>query len=224
MALYCYLKKTPKIRKKNQASFIPAVLIFLGAVLVANALTPIFLYQLKSVRFQEPTLISPVESFFIDYTKPATWFPDAPKAVPRPTKITHYNLSIPKLKINKAVVMIGGEDLFESLVHYPGTAYPGQYGNAIIFGHSVLPQFFSPKNYKSIFSTLPTLKEGDEIFVDFDGIAYRYLVIKMVEVLPNDVSILEQHYDGEYLSLVTCVPPGTFLKRLIVKAKLAYIP
>jgi len=45
-------------------------------------------------------------------------------------------------------------------------------------------------------------------------------VIKIVETLPEDVSILEQYYDGEYLSLITCVPPGTYLRRLVVRAKL----
>jgi sortase A len=97
---------------------------------------------------------------------------------------------------------------------------PGQYGNAVIFGHSVLPQFFNPKDYKTIFSTLPTLKEKDEIFINFDGIEYRYQVTKMVETLPEDISVLEQQYDGEYLSLITCVPPGTYLKRLVVRARL----
>jgi sortase A len=187
------------------------------------------MYQLKSFQFSRGALISPVESSYSDYNdyngynsynNYKNWFAEAPKLPTRETKITHYNISIPKLKIENAVVAIGGEDLSESLIQYPGTALPGEYGNTVIFGHSVLPQFYNPKNYKTIFSTLPTLKEGDEILVDFDGIRYRYVVVKMVEVSPNDVSVLEQRYDGEYLSLVTCVPPGTYLRRLIVKAKL----
>ncbi len=221
--LYCYLKANPKIKVGTHFRFLPLSLIILGAFLVANAFFPIFLYQLKSFRFSSPVLIVPVESssnLYNNYDDYKNWFPSAPKLPTRSSKITHYNLSIPKLKIEKAVVQIGGENLAESLIHYPGTALPGQYGNAVIFGHSVLPQFFNPKNYKTIFSTLPTLKEGDEILVSFDGIDYRYQVIKMVEVSPSDVSVLEQRYDSEYLSLVTCVPPGTYLKRLIVRAKL----
>lgn len=218
--LYCYLKTAPKIRTESYFRFLPFSLVILGTFLIANALFPIFLYQLKSFRFSEPVFIAPVDSSFIDYTKPSSWFPTAPELPVRPSKITHYNLSIPKLKIEKAVVQIGGEDLSESLIHYPGTALPGQYGNVVIFGHSVLPQFFNPKSYKTIFSTLPELSVGDEILVDFDGVQYRYRVIKMVEVSPPDASVLEQRYDSEYLSLVTCVPPGTYLKRLIARAKL----
>lgn len=222
--LYCYLKASPKIKTKINLRPFSIGLVLMGFFLIANAFFPILLYQLKSFRFSPPSLISPVESSFIpsegelnDYKN---WFVNTPSFASSPSKITHYNLSIPKLKIEKAVVQIGGENLSESLIQYPGTALPGQYGNTVIFGHSVLPQFFNPKNYKTIFSTLPQLKEGDEIFLDFDGIQYRYRVIQMVEVSPQDVSILEQRYDAEYLSLVTCVPPGTYLRRLVVRAKL----
>jgi sortase A len=103
---------------------------------------------------------------------------------------------------------------------YPGTANPGQPGNTVLFGHSVLPQFFNPKNYLTIFSTLPTLKDGDEILVNFDGVNYRYLVEEMVEVSPEDTSVLEQRYDDSYITLITCVPPGTYLRRLIVRGRL----
>jgi len=222
--LYCYLKTSPKIRTESHFRLFPFSLVILGTFLVGNAFFPIFLYQLKSLRFSQPVLVTPVESssynFYNDYNNYKNWFPSASSLPLRPSKITHYNLSIPKLKIKKAVVAIGGENLAESLIQYPGTALPGDYGNTVIFGHSVLPQFFNPKNYKTIFSTLPTLEEGDEILVDFDGVEYHYQVIKMIEVSPDDVSILEQRYDGEYLSLVTCVPPGTYLRRLIVMAKL----
>lgn len=220
--LYCYLKTSPRVRAKSHFRFFSFALVILGSFFLANALFPIFLYQLKSFRFSRPVLIKPVESSFNEYNDYKNWFPDAPKLPPKPSKITHYNLSIPKLKIEKAVVQVGGEDLSKSLIQYPGTSLPGQYGNVVIFGHSVLPQFFNPKNYKTIFSTLPKLNVGDEILVDFDGIEYKYQIIQMVEVSPNDVSILEQRYDGEYLSLVTCVPPGTYLRRLIVRAKLVF--
>jgi sortase A len=117
-------------------------------------------------------------------------------------------------------VVIGGEDLEKGLVHYGGTAYPGEYGNTVIFGHSTLPYFFNPKDYKTIFSWLPSLNEGDEIYVNYEGVTYKYKIIEMRVVMPDDVSILEQKYDDSYLSLITCVPPGTYNHRLWVKSKL----
>lgn len=217
-------KPAPPVQIKKNSRYLPLLFFMAGIVFLANALLPIVSYEIKSQNFSR-ALISPVEvlgetNAVVDYSQPRSWFPTAPELSRKLSNITHYTISIPKLKINQAIVQIGGEDLMRSLVQYPGTALPGQYGNTVIFGHSVLPQFFNPKDYRTIFSTLPTLEEKDEILVNFDGIEYRYRVLKMVEVSPEDVSVLEQQYDREYLSLVTCVPPGTYLRRLIVRAKL----
>lgn len=227
MTPYRYVKAKPQSRKR--LNFLSGALLIGGIILVANVTLPILLYQLRgkanfSQRFLSPTKETNIQVLggeaVVDYSKASSWFPTAPKLPPRPSKITHYTISVPKLKIDQAVVEIGGEDLMKSLIQYSGTALPGQYGNTAVFGHSVLPQFFNPKNYKTIFSTLPTLEKGDEILVNFDGIEYRYRVIQIIEVKPTDVSVLTQHYDGRYLSLITCVPPGTYLKRLVVRAQL----
>lgn len=155
----------------------------------------------------------------IDYTKASNWFPNQPQSnINLAGRI--YFLSIPKLKINEATVKIAGEDLDKSLIHYGGTGLPGDYGAAVIFGHSILPQFYDPKNYKAIFSLLPKLTEGDEIFVKYDGITFRYVVKGMRVTTPNDISILEQRYDSSYIKLITCAPPGTYWKRFEVTAQL----
>lgn len=155
-----------------------------------------------------------------DYTQAGNWFPknssyqlniQAPKS---------YKLSIPKLEIEEALVNTIGEDLSKGLVHYSGTALPGNLGNGVVFGHSILPQFYSPENYMAIFSTLHTLEDGDQIIVSYDDIQYQYQVVDMFEVEPTDISVLDQEYDDKYLTLITCTPPGTYLRRLIVKAKL----
>jgi len=231
---YRYLKAAPLgyqlERQRRQLFFwrsFSVLVVVTGLILLGNAALPIILYELTNSQFNAH-LVSPLatektvlgETITPDYANPKSWFPVAPVLPPQPSRITHYSLSIPQLGIEEATVQIGGEDMMENLIHYPGTALPGQYGNSVIFGHSVLPQFFNPKNYKTIFSTLPTLKEGDEILVDFDGIRYRYLVRKMIETRPEDVTILEQNYDSQWLSLITCVPPGTYLRRLIVRAQL----
>lgn len=231
MPLYCYIKAPPKKPLFSKFSVSGQTLslasILLGIVFIVNTLLPIGLYEIQSQRFKS-RLVSPVEvlgesNSVVDYSRPESWFPTAPLTQTTPSRITHYTISIPKLKINEATVQIGGKDLMRSLIHYSGTALPGQYGNAVIYGHSVLPTFYNPKNYRTIFSTLPTLEKGDEIYVNFDGIDYLYRIFDMFEVTPDDVSVLEQRYDGEYLSLITCVPPGTYIRRLIVKARLVKI-
>lgn len=159
------------------------------------------------------------DSTEIDFTKASNWFPTKPQSHLNTLGQVYY-LSIPKLRIQDAKVKIGGEDLNESLIHYGGTGLPGDYGNAVIFGHSILPQFYDPTNYKAIFSLLPKLERGDEIFLKYDGVTYRYVVYAMEIASPDDISVLEQRYDSAYLSLVTCVPPGTYWKRLHVRARL----
>ena len=226
--LYAYIKKQPRVSNQKRRAFffkyIPLTSLLVGVVFLLSVFWPILKYEIKSKSFTQQ-LVSPVEvlgesATVVDYSRPSTWFPTAPSLSLQSSKITHYTLSIPKLKIEQAIVYIGGEDLMKSLIQYPGTALPGQYGNTVVFGHSVLPQFFNPKNYKTIFSTLPTLIKGDEILIDFDGVLYRYEVFELREVLPDDVSVLEQRHNAEYLSLITCVPPGTYLRRLIVSARL----
>ena len=205
---------------------------------MVNATAPIISYQLHlSPEFKEPEFLSPVvpgsqigslsvfnqvlgeqdEDNLIDIKN---WFPEAVFPSPKKEEIASFNLSIPVLKINDALVKVGVDSLDKNLAQYPGTGIPGQKGNTVIFGHSVLAQFFNPKNYKTIFSTLPTIKKKDEILLDYDGVRYTYLVEEMTEVQPNDIGILAQRFDDSYITLVTCVPPGTYLRRLVVRARL----
>lgn len=159
----------------------------------------------------------------VDYTKASNWFVGgASKEDFAASNISYYTISIPKLKIENATVAIGGEDLAKHLIQYPGTALPGKIGNSVIFGHSILPIFYNPKNYLSIFSLLPTLQKGDEITVNYDGITYKYEVENMFEVTPTDIQVLDQDKSDSFLTLVTCVPPGDprKLRRLIVRARI----
>jgi len=162
-----------------------------------------------------------------DYTQLSSWFVNDTgttvlSTLP-PSGSSSYYLSIPKLKIDQANVIIGSSDLKKSLIQYPQTALPGQLGSPVIFGHSVLPQFFNPKSYLTIFSTLYKLKQGDDIIINFDHITYKYVIEEMFEVQPTDLSVLEQRFDGRYLTIITCSPPGTYLRRLVIKARLTDI-
>jgi sortase A len=157
-----------------------------------------------------------------DLTQASTWFVGGAKASDfSASKIQYFTVDVPKLKIKDATVTIGGEDLNKSLVQYPGTALPGRPGNTVIFGHSILPIFYNPKNYISIFSLLPSLNKGDEIDINYDGISYVYKIEQMFEVKPTDIQVLDQDYSDSFVTLVTCVPPGdpSNPERLIVRAR-----
>lgn len=199
-----------------------------GVIILAGVIWPIVSYKTVS-KGEDLNLVNPVSvkgTFEVqdnlDLTKASNWFVGGASGDEfRASNISYYNLSIPKLKIKDAIVGIGEEDLSKNLIQYPGTALPGKKGNAVIFGHSVLPIFFNPKDYISIFSTLPTLKIGDDILVNYDSVLYKYRVESMFEVYPTDIQVLQQDNSDSFLTLVTCVPPGDprKAKRLIVRAR-----
>ncbi|AKM79750.1 MAG: Sortase family protein [Candidatus Beckwithbacteria bacterium GW2011_GWB1_47_15] len=226
---------------------LPTIMMTVGASLIISVGYPIVSYELTAFvrQTRRPQILSPVPdealseargyispqpanpisddqrvlASSVDYTNIDSWFNFArPQEIT--SNITDYTISIPKLRIKDALVTIGGRDLDKSLIHYGGTANPGEVGNPVIFGHSILPQFYDPENYISIFSLLPTLRPGDEIMVKFDGIIYTYQVTDYYEVSPDEIDILEQRFDKKELTLVTCVPPGTYLRRGIIKAQL----
>ncbi|HPT65735.1 MAG TPA: sortase [Candidatus Woesebacteria bacterium] len=235
---YLYLKKnTPSPKNKSTAKKKKMATIFLviGLVFFFSALFPILKFQLQSsLNFSQ--MINPLSlksysgsqnilgTVTTDYTQMANWFvadsSENNQLFSNNNNLT-YKISIPKLKIKDAVVTIGSMDLKKSLIQYPQTALPGQLGNTVVFGHSVLPQFFNPNNYLTIFSTLYKLKQGDEIFIEYDSVQYKYIINEMFEVKPTDLSVLEQRFDQKNLTLITCSPPGTYLRRLIIKASLS---
>jgi sortase A len=238
---YLYIKKTAKVPKKLRGpkkKIVSYVFLAIGFFLFLSAVMPILRFQVEySSKFKQT--INPLSNKFYnnngsilgnmstDYTQLSNWFVDEGSDISangsdilKSGSLTSYKLSIPSLKVNDAVVEVGSMDLKKSLIQYPQTALPGQLGNAVIFGHSVLPQFFNPKSYLTIFSTLYRLKQGDDIVINFDGIEYKYRIEEMYEVVPTDLSVLEQRFDGKYLTLITCSPPGTYLRRLVVKAKI----
>lgn len=241
-----YIKAKPMFAppKTNHLSLLAVILMVFGSLLIGSVAGPIAAYLfVTSPRLnRDSALISPqpppgapinilgskavaatpqIRDYLSpDYTNLKNWFSLTSIPTPAPSKITHYNLSIPKLKIEDAIVTIGGTDLSKSLIHYAGTATPGEFGTPVIFGHSILRQFYNPKNYLSIFSTIMTLQSGDQIIIKYNGVTYTYKVIDKLEVKPTDIEVLSQRFDGRFLKLITCVPEGTYLRRGIIVAQL----
>jgi len=241
MPVYVYKKKDRSPRKKaiNYFSYLSLVV---GSLLLFWSFYPILSFEIYSRFFIKNKVQSPVPQESVpslneansvlgafnifsnnlrDYTQVSLWFPNKPQSsIVTDTPVKQYQLSIPKLNIKDAVVIVGGEDLSRSLVHYLPQSMPGEYGNVAIFGHSTLPQLYNPKDYKSIFTYLPSLEKGDSIYVKIGDIEYQYEVASMTVVKPTEISVLEQNRETSFLTLVTCVPPGTYWNRLVIKARL----
>lgn len=169
------------------------------------------------------SLFSNVASIGTDYSNPENWFPSYRTTKSETAKISSYTLSIPKLGIKDAAVTTIDNELDKHLVNYSGTAIPPEKGNSVIFGHSTLPQLFKPSDYKTIFATLHTLKIGDEFSINVRDVIYAYKIHSITIVDPSNTSIFFQDTDDSHITLVTCTPPGTTWKRLIIKATLQKI-
>lgn len=131
-----------------------------------------------------------------------------------------FRISIPSIGLDSISTLVYSNHFEENLAHLPGSALPGEKGNAFVTGHSMLPNL-APKGSKAFFAKLPEVKKGDEIIVDALGQRYIYKVSELKIVDPKDISvIMPPDSNGRYISLMTCVPPGFNTKRLVVIGKL----
>lgn len=138
----------------------------------------------------------------------------------------YFYITIPRLKITDALIKseFDGPSPDSFIGHYKGSALPGEIGDSFIYGHSVLPWFFNPKNYKTIFSTLGDLKAGDTFTIKYNERKMTYKVEETVILSPKEVNPLEnwkpKYLNESTVSLMTCWPAGTKTNRLIVRAVL----
>jgi sortase A len=114
-------------------------------------------------------------------------------------------LAIPSLGVDVPVVLIGFENgtwpvdqLTYAAGHLQGTASPGAPGNVAIAGHVTLA-----RGGDGPFRNLAQLRQGDEVVVYVDDAAYRYRVVEVRIVLPEEVSVTAPTAEPQ-LTLITC--------------------
>lgn len=136
-------------------------------------------------------------------------------------------LIIPKINVDVPVIYDAGNDhdsqmaaMEKGVAHFsiPGaSSHPGEIGNTVIAGHSS-NDIFGGGDYKFIFAQLEKLKPGDNIYANYQGVRYGYVVTRTEVVKPNQVDKLLITSDKPTLTLVTCTPLGTATNRLLVFA------
>lgn len=240
MAIALYVKKFPKKKNMRAQRMFYGMMTGIGALAILFALLPFFTWQFSvlpkltgkvdnapvpkaqvlsaaTTLAQNVQVVKDADGFsYFTTTDPKISTPSA--AINRPER---FSISVPKLEIEDANVVVDSTRFDKNLAHFPGTAIPGQVGNPFITGHSVLPEFFDSKNYRTIFSHLSDLEIGDDISVNVDGKIYHYIVQYSKIVDPHDTSVLLPiSANGHNLTLMSCVPPGTNLKRIVVIASL----
>jgi LPXTG-site transpeptidase (sortase) family protein len=125
------------------------------------------------------------------------------------------NIKLPRLKLDTDVVEGGFSfNVWDvpryTAVHYwPVSGFPGSSGNIVIAGHA---GFFN-----TIFDQLPQAVVGDEIILMVGNKERHYKVTESMTLLPEDNWVMNPTAD-ESLTLITCVPPGVYSHRLVVRA------
>lgn len=111
------------------------------------------------------------------------------------------------------------KELESGVVRYPGSAKPGNPGNAFIFGHSSNFPWLEGE-YNDVFALLDNVVYGDEIVVYYGQEKYTYKIYEKRVIKPGDVSVLKKNTDISEITLMTCWPIGTDLNRLVVIGEL----
>jgi sortase A len=183
-------------------------------------ITAVGVFLLVLLLFKAPILLSQLGYSFGHKNNTSTQnTPVTDAAIPATNTITisKINVHAPVVyepSVQEAAVQ---QALENGVVHYGNTPAPGQNGNVAIFGHSS-NDWWEPGNYKFVFVLLDKLAPGDLVTIDYNQVRYTYQVTGSQIVDPTDVAVLNPT-PTPTLTLITCSPPGTSLRRLVVTAK-----
>lgn len=138
----------------------------------------------------------------------------------------NFGIVIPKIGANAKVIAnvdAGNQNEYDKalqkgVAHVLGSSLPGGPDDVYLFAHST-DFSFEILRFNAVFYLLHNLENGDEISLYYLGRRYNYYVYDKKIVDANDVEYITKKYGQPTLTLQTCWPPGTTLKRLLVFAK-----
>lgn len=140
-------------------------------------------------------------------------------------------LEIPDLKIKVPLMWSQDpkdfdQDLQNGVVHYPGTAMPGQIGTTYIAGHSS-NYIWAKGSYNRVFAVLGDLKNNSSFQITVttaagQKVVYHYVVTRSQQYSPTDQAQF-QNGGQSVVALSTCWPVGSTAKRLVVFGQLTQI-
>lgn len=144
-------------------------------------------------------------------------------AIARPTKVSarpqDNRLIIPSMVFDEAVHEgKSPKTLRQGLWRRPLSSTPNQGGNTVLVGHRL-----TYTNPRGTLYNLDKVHTGDPIGLWWSGKLYRYKVIEVKVVGPNQTSVESQTNDNR-LTIYTCTPLWLPKERLVVIARLEDTP
>lgn len=135
-----------------------------------------------------------------------------PLPIPTPGPQAATRIVVPAIGVDSVIVEGDTwEDLKKGVGHHPGSANPGERGNAVYSGHNDV--------YGEVFRRLEELKAGDVITMYAGVHLYRYEVKRTRIVGPKETEVMGPTSDAT-LTLITCYPYRVDTHRFVVVAKL----
>jgi sortase A len=122
-------------------------------------------------------------------------------------------IDIPRLGLNRTMyegIRLSTFDLGPG--HWPGTAMPGEIGNAVVAGHRV--------SGNQDFRDIDQLTSGDQVIFTTDTGRHDYRVKSTEIVTPDALRVVDQSY-AKTATLFACHPPGSVAQRIVVHLELA---
>ena len=171
-----------------------------------------------------PTSLAPE----VTTTLPATTSVPVPPAQPvRPAKVPADpyakeplveigTIEIPKIGLNHRIFHgISLRTIDNGPSHWPGTAMPGENGNAVFAGHRV--------THSKPFRNIDQLVTGDEVIFTVGGVRTTYSVTGSEIVKPDALRIVDPTPNAT-ATLFACHPPGSARYRIVAYFTLASAP
>ncbi|MFC1622261.1 sortase [Patescibacteria group bacterium] len=140
---------------------------------------------------------------------------------------TDFGIVIPKIGANaKVVENVDPHNsreyqvkLTEGIAHAKGSPLPGEFGNTFLFAHSS-DNFYNANRYNAVFYLLNKMEKSDKFFLIKDNVRYEYEVEEKSIVEAEQVEYMDSDLKTQKATLMTCWPPGTTIKRLVVVGNL----
>jgi len=188
------------------------IILGLGALLVSYA--PLA-YQEFNYWWRQQSLAQSTNQFSTDSPTPTPIVPIDPD----------FGIVIPKIGANAPVVAtvdpydpaVYQRALTKGVAHAKGSGLPDDNQTMFLFAHAS-GDILMAQRYNSVFYLLNKLEPEDEVTIYYQGEPITYTVTATKTVSPDAVDYLTNDPNTD-LILMTCTPPGTTWKRLLVMAE-----
>lgn len=223
--------KNNQLKKKSNLNKITKLLLIIGIAFLTGSLILFLLIYFPVIIQEIKFAINPgTNNTLVLSIKDSSAISVIKKDIVHPVD-ENYSIVIPKINANSKVIKNVNpfdekeyqQQLTKGVAHAQNTALPGQPGNVFIFAHSAA-NWYQANRYNAVFYLLTKLQKKDDVYIFYKNNKFKYIVTDKKLTDSSALKYLHQDMTQKKLTLMTCWPPGTTLKRLIVTAELIDTP